>query len=213
MMYYLNSKTFQNYFLVNERDKDILNAQYVIISTRITVRDKNNDNIVLANMLFPDAYVCESLTDEDFEDRYMEQLDDNKVFIATLIEGSIKEKFNIIFICTKNEWKLHYLEYISNYIYLKFKYPVYDYKYYCTGCKLLRYNKRKIIKKCDKILKKAQEHEAEQMHNTDKGRKVLMKSYYKMSDNELKDILKENDMYKKNMKRQDMLDIISYLYL
>ena len=112
MMFWMNSKVFQDVFLVNENDQDILNAQYVLVSTRIRKRESRK-NIISANaILFPDADVCCTLTDEDFRERYFNQCHKNKPFIATLIKGSIEENYNIIFMCTKKESKMKYLKYL-----------------------------------------------------------------------------------------------------
>ena len=68
MIFWMNSKVFQNDFLTNEEDDDILKAQYVIASARIRInRDEKVENIISAKaMLFPDAYVCSGVTDDDF---------------------------------------------------------------------------------------------------------------------------------------------------
>ena len=134
MMFYMTSKVFRDEFLVNERDNDILDAQYVIASTRIRRRDKSIKNIIIANaILYPDPDVCSSYSTEEFKEKYFDQLDKSKYFLATLIKGSIEEGYNIIFICSKNEGKMKFLKYLSQFIYCEFDYPVYDYSTYANG--------------------------------------------------------------------------------
>ena len=113
MMFYMNSKTFQNYFLTNETDKNILKAQYVLVSTRIRKRN-SLDNIVNAYVLFPDARVCSAVSNEELRERYFKQLDDNETLLASLVLGSIEEKYNIIFMCTKLEDKINFLKYLKS---------------------------------------------------------------------------------------------------
>ena len=51
------------------------------------------DNVISAKaMLFPDAYVCSGVTDNEFRSRYFDQCEKNRAFISTLIKGSIEEK-------------------------------------------------------------------------------------------------------------------------
>ena len=127
MMFWMNSKTFQDDFLSNERDKDILNAQYVLVSTRIRKGDGKYKNIIAASTtLYPNNSALMKLTEDDIRTEYFEQLDENRGLLATLILGSIEKKYNIIFLCTKNESKLKYLKYLSEYVFMEFDYPIYD---------------------------------------------------------------------------------------
>ena len=51
MMFYTDSKTFQNEFLTSESDNDILKTQYVIISQRIRKHDGSFKNIAIMNAM------------------------------------------------------------------------------------------------------------------------------------------------------------------
>lgn len=210
MMFWMDSKVFQNIFLDNERDQDILKAQYVLISTRIRKREAKIENIITANsILFPDAHVCSSLTDDDFKERYLNQCSKNNPFIATLIKGSIEENYNIIFLCTKKENKMKYLQFLSNYIYLEFDYPVYEYKLYASGAiKLISYNKNKILKKCNKILKEAKDINYQKEIRTTDGRKRIIKDFKNMKKSDLKKNLKKRNLYKEGMSKKDMIEMI-----
>ena len=64
MMFYMNSKTFQNDFLAYESYENIVNAQYVIASTRIRCNNKHDNVLSARPALFPDAEVASALTDD-----------------------------------------------------------------------------------------------------------------------------------------------------
>ena len=209
MMFWMDSKVFQNVFLVNEKDQDILKAQYVLVSTRIRRRE-HRDNIVIANaILFPNSHVCSSLTDDDFRERYLNQCNSNKPFLATLIKGSIEEGYHIIFLCTKKENKMKYLQYLSDFVFLEFGYPIYEYKLYANGALPLRsYNKDKIIKKCNKILKEAKDHNYEKEIQTKDGRKRIIKDFKSMKKSDLRKNLEKRNLYQEGMSKKDMIEMI-----
>ena len=211
MIFWMNSNVFQNDFLTNEEDDDILKAHYVIASARIRInRDEKVENIISAKaMLFPDAYVCSGVTDDEFRSRYFEQCDKNKAFLSTLIKGSIEEGFNIIIMCTFKERKLKYLKYLSEYIFMEFGYPVYEYKEYSSGkYELISCNKDKVLKKCNKALKEAKEKRKERLLESENGRKALAKDYKSMSKKKLKKILKDRNLYTENMSKSEMIDTL-----
>lgn len=198
-----------NTFLNHESDNDILKAQYVIISSKIRVR-KPKDNIIQAkNILFPDANVCAKLTYEDMETEYFKQLEQNRAFLATLIKGSIDEKFNIIFLCTKNEGKLKYLEMLAKFIYIQYGYPVYEYEKYVAGIsKLLKYNKKKVLKQVEKELHEAKVKAHHKAKGSQNGRKTIMSEYKQMSKKDLKQLVKDKGLYQKGMDKAEMLDTL-----
>lgn len=210
MMFYMTSKVFQDDFLTNEDDQDILDAQYVLVSSRIRRRNADVENIISAySMLFPAANVCAAMTTREFKDAYYEQLSGTLPFIATLIKGSIDENYNIIFLCTKKEGKIKFLEYLSNFIYIEFGYPVYEYKKYATGALPLRkYSKKDVMKKCDKILDEAKKENYKKQVQTSNGRKQIMKKYKKMSKDDLIKELKKRDLYLEGMDKSEMLDML-----
>ena len=205
-MFYMDSKTFRDLFLNHEKDKDILDAQYVLVSTRIRQRD-HQENVIKATPLIPDSRVCSSTTDEDFKERYYEQLEGEKTLLATLILGSIEEGYNIIFLCSKSEGKMKHLKYISNYAYLEFGYPIYNYKLYASGAsELIEYNKDKVIKKCRKLIKIAKNNQYEKNLGSEQGRKRIIKELKKRKKSDLKKELKKRNLYSEGMSRKDMIE-------
>lgn len=205
----MNSKVFQDYFLKNESYKTILNAQYVLISSRIRKSDTKYKNIISAyNYLYPSTSVIVKMTDEDFRAEYFNQLDSNKALLSTLILGSINEGFNIIFLCTKNEDKLHFLKYLSEYIYMEFDYPVYEYKSYSNGkMHLIDYNPKSIVKRCNKILKKAKKLQYEKNLTTELGRKQIKSEFSSLSKKDMKKELESRNLYTDGMSKKEMIEM------
>ena len=211
MIFTMNSKVFFKEFLENETDKDILRAQYVVVSTRIrkTSNDKKYDNVVIAtNFLFPDTI---GIDEEHFEYNYYDQLSRNNPFFATLILGVIEKDFNIIFLCSKSEDKLHYLDTLSRYIMEEFNFPVYNY-HKLRNCKigLIDYDKKEVTKYCKKILKEASD-ERERMrdysYNSKSAKKKISSEFKKLSKKQMKKELLKRNIYTDGMSKKDMLEV------
>lgn len=209
MMFWMNSKTFQDDFLSNERDKDILNAQYVLVSTRIRKGDGKYKNIIAASTtLYPNNSALMKLTEDDIRTEYFEQLDENRGLLATLILGSIEKKYNIIFLCTKNESKLKYLKYLSEYVFMEFDYPIYDYKKYSYNkIGIIEIDKDEIIQKCKKILKQIKKERNEELESTKMGRMKLANEFKSLSKKEMKKELMKRDLYIDNMSKKEMVEM------
>lgn len=212
MMFYMTSKAFQNSFLPNEPDKDILKAQYVIVSSRIRVRDKeHNPNILNAyNTLYPSAFVMSALTKEDLQERYKEEMKErNLALLASLVRITITKNLHIIFLCTNNERKLHFLEALADTIYEEFYYPVYDYEMYSLGIsKMIPFDKGKVLKCCKKYLSNAKDEYYRKFDDNEKRKNAMMEDYKKMKTKELKELLKQKDLYRKGMDKEDMLEMV-----
>ncbi len=209
MMFWMNSKTFQDDFLSNERDKDILNAQYVLVSTRIRKGDGKYKNIIAASTtLYPNNSALMKLTEDDIRSEYFEQLDENRGLLATLILGSIEKKYNIIFLCTKNESKLKYLKYLSEYVFMEFDYPIYDYKKYSYNkIGIIEIDKNKIIQKCNKILKQLKKERSKELESTKSGRMKLAQEFKSLSKKEMKKELMKRDLYIDDMSKKEMVEM------
>ena len=209
MMFWMNSKTFQDDFLSNERDKDILNAQYVLVSTRIRKGDGKYKNIIAASTtLYPNNSALMKLTEDDIRSEYFEQLDENRGLLATLILGSIEKKYNIIFLCTKNESKLKYLKYLSEYVFMEFDYPIYDYKKYSYNkIGIIEIDKNKIIQKCNKILKQLKKERSKELESTKSGRMKLAQEFKSLSKKEMKKELMKRDLYIDDMSKKEIVEM------
>lgn len=205
----MHSKTFRDKFLITEEDDDILKSQYIIVSARIYKKRERKNIISAKNIVYPDAEVCMAIEEERFRDLYLKQLSCNKEFFAALIKMSIEDRTNIIFLCTKNESKMNYLKYLAEFIMLEFDYPCYEYGKYSDGItELQKYNKKKVLQKCNNLLDEAKEKMHQKMKNTKEGRKSIKKEYEKMTKKELKKILTELNLYSKGMSKFEMLDTL-----
>lgn len=209
MMFWMNSKTFQDDFLSNERDKDILDAQYVLVSTRIRKGDEKYKNIIAASTtLYPNNSALMKLTEDDIRSEYFEQLDENRGLLATLILGSIEKKYNIIFLCTKNESKLKYLKYLSEYVFMEFDYPIYEYKKYSYNkIGIIEVDKNKIIQKCNKVLKQIKKERSIELESTKTGRMKLISEFKSLSKKDMKKELLKRDLYIDDMSKKEMVEM------
>lgn len=207
MLYYMTSTTFFKLFLRNEKDQDILNSQYVLDSLKIRSGGTFKNVISATNTLFPSPEVLMfDIKDSSFKEYYYEQLEDNKAFLATIILGSLKEKFNIIFLCSKKEGKLKYHELISDYIYNNFGYPMYDYKdYVLNKYELLDYDPKEVEKRCKKCLKETEKSSYLNKIRDDYEEEI---KDLKKKPKVMKKILKDHGYYWKGMSKDDMIEML-----
>ena len=203
----MTSKTFQKY-LNSEDDDDILKAQYVIISMRILPGKKDKDNIINLRYLYPDFRTCAAETAEQMTHLYYEQLDENIGLIASIILSSEEEGMNVILLDTRREEKLKVLENFSNYVFDRFGYPVYSYDVLMHGGELIEYNKKKIIKKCRKILN-SQDKDLYKGMSED----VKKSKFKKMKKKELQNLLDSYQIiYTDDMDKGELIDLlVAYL--
>lgn len=206
----MKADDLEKVFLRNEYDDVILEAQFVIVSTRIRKRTNSNENIVVAtSYLFPGVDFYEDSDMTTAKERYYHQLDASRPFLAQLIKGSILKHYNIFFICSDKEWdNQRYLQYLRDYIIETFAYPVYNYKKYVNGCALYRYDKDYTLKICNKILKKVEKVRYEAARRSDEGRERLMRGYKKKGRKELIRQVKKLGLYYPRMSKEEMLDTI-----
>ena len=217
MMFIMHSKSFFNLYLQNEDYKDILKANYVCVSTRIRRRNANVENVIVdMQYLYPSTNVLMKGSMDEMENAYYEQLDtfDVKVWLSGLIYESIVHHENVIFLCTRNEWKLKYLIWLMQFIYNEFGYPVYWYDTFIMGSELLDYDRQKVIKKVRKYIEAGKERQHEVGKSTKIGKRRLLHEYESMSKKELRKILKKADLYHPDMdSKQEMLEMIETFFI
>ena len=213
MIFIMNSKMFQDLYLVHERDKDILNTQYIIVSSRIRKRESVKNILYAYNSLYPPSEVMIKNTEEDKKEAYMDFLTKNNIgLLSSLVLLSLEKNFTIVFICTQNEWKLRHLQYIAEFIEDKFKYPVYNYKEYYKNfikkdnepIKVNEVKCRRKIKAWEKYFKNNQT--AENM-KTEKGRKLIMSDFKSKSKKKKRKILIERNLYYNGMDNSEMDEV------
>jgi len=205
----MNSKTFFNEYLENETDEDILDASYIIVSSRIKNRSDRKNICVLNKEMYPDSEIFHCDDENDMIDIYFDQLDERaNGFLAMIILASIKDDANFIFLNTKYEEKLPYFKWLQEYVMIRFEYPVYEYSKYCKAETLDSYDAKVVKKKCRKELKKVQAEQRQRNRKTKKGRAKLMEDYAKMSKKDLKKELKKHSLYADGLSKDEMLDLI-----
>lgn len=204
MIFTIDSKTFIDIFLQLEDDDVILDSQYVIISNYLSVKNVQN-NIVNYITLYPGPEVLGTIDKETQNSRYYDYLKERESLLATMVTYSIKEDVNIIMICNDKEYKIGYLTYIANFIYEVFGYPVYDYIEYISGCKLINYDKEKVLKRCKKITKKCNKKALKNKLSSSYGKERYIQS---LSKKDMKKILKKKGLYRDDMTKEDMKDVL-----
>lgn len=218
MVLTMSSEEFKH-FLELETDENIMECQYCIISTRIRLgrRGKSvfNNCCNLSEYLYPNATSIRYLYEDAFDDVYTDQLENNSELIANIIAISEKKNKTIIFIYTKSEDKLHYMTVFKNYLWEKFKLPVYSYSEFLTlpKKKFKKYDKDKVIKKIDKVRKVGMKKRLTTAGSSliDDDRK-LSDEFQTMSKQDLKALCKDEGVYTKGMSRHDMITILSSLF-
>lgn len=211
MLWYLNSKTFFDVFLKNEKYQTIKNTFYVIVSDRIR-REQDVKNIVIHKTFLPSAHCYSMGTAHEMRTVYLNEIDKNEqayVFLASLIKECIVNGTHIVFITTKVESKIHFFNWLEEYIYSEFEYPFCDYKKYIETGYLLDFDPNKVLKKVKKITQKAErELESRFDINTKIGRRRLQKHYKDMTKKQLIKKVKSMDLYYDGMTKDEMLDMI-----
>ena len=185
MIFYMHSKTFLEEFLQNEEDWVILDSYYVLASLRIRTRGKYKTIQNAKSIFSPSAAVLYQEDRESAKAQYMKQIDsDAKVYLATLIQGCIKKNYNIIFLCSKNESKGHYLEYIAEYVKETFHFPMYDYRKFIRGKEPTEaYDAEAVLSFCKSVLQKHAKEDsmAYEMRLKNLSKKKMIKELRKFS--------------------------------
>ena len=195
---------------INEDPKKIKETQYVLISNSIRKNGKYKDQVVNANnILLPKQDLIldyDDYTSPSYQNAYREYINERKPFLATLIKYAIEEDGIVILLCSKREKKYLYLDMLKEFIEDEFDYPVYNYKKYKKGKEKYRdIDYDDVIKKCNKVLKKAKKDEIDKKLSTERGREEYFNS---LSKSELKKELKKMDLYQKGMSKSEMIDML-----
>lgn len=210
----MNSKHFFDDFLNDEDLNIIKDTQFICVSTHIRRRDTRNDNIIcLKNILYPNSTVFSKGTDEDMEYEYREQLKEEALpLLSTIIKGVIKKNYTVIFICSKKEWKLHYLEWLENFIVEYFEFPVFnyiDYRYDRYKTSYYKYDEKQILKNINKIINNHDEYIFEKRLSSVQGKKEILKTYLEMSRKELLAECKKRDcIYARTDSKEELLETL-----
>lgn len=220
MILYINSVELKHFFKNESRDV-ILNTNFVIVSNRITrtkVNKEDKERYEISDMIkvLNNAYgVGTDLLQEKSKKKrkkmYFEQLDEYKSTTASIIKASLEDAL-IVFICTEAEMKKHNFEWLQDWIYTEFDYPTYFYHEYCNIDELLPYSKKKVLKKCDKILLDESISVYNENKNSSDGRAKNLKYLKSLKKKKLQDLCKVNKINPSNMSKEEMVESL-YLIL
>lgn len=208
-MYFMHGKTFLSKY-IKEDPRTVAKTQFVVVSSTIRKNGKHNKQLINANnLLYPRQDLIldyEDYTNPQYENSYIEALDDCKAFIATLIKYVVEEDATIVLLCGHREKKYRYFEILQEYVEANFGFHIYDYKKYKNGEeKAVKYSPASVLKICKKIIKKEKKQRVKRALSTEKGRKEYFKN---MSKDEMKKKLKKMNMYYKGMSKEEMKDTL-----
>lgn len=165
MIYYMDSRVFLREYLNLEKNWKILDTYYVVASMRISRSvESRNEMIQSASTLFyPSAAVMMQMDKKSMEITYRKQLNSATRFLATVIKGSIKKNYDIVFIATRKETKnIPYLKWLADFIMDTFEYPVYSYHKLLVGKEqIIDFDADTVLQKCKEYGKKSKDQAEE----------------------------------------------------
>lgn len=207
MIYFMDTKTLHKRFLKKEGPEIVLEAQYCIVSSRIR-KTENMDNIaIVTSLLYPSKYDIIYLeSDDEVVAKYYSQLQSMRpmLFFSNIVKASIKQGYDIVFLCTPNEYKLGYMSIMADHISREFSIPVIDYKYNKIYDEVL--NEEKTLRICKEVKKNRER----QMMLTEEGRKTLVKN---MSKKDKIKMLKQRNLYYKGMDKDEINETIELYFI
>ena len=201
-MYYMSGKTFLTQYIKEDPDK-VWKTQFVVVSSTIKKSgkyEKKKRMINGNNILFPKEDLIVDYDNykhnEEYRAKYTEQLDNNKAFFATIIKYVVEKKYA-------------YFDVLQDYLEDEFNFHIYNYKRYKEGKeKVFPVNTSLVLKKCDKIIRKAKKASRETAMSSSYTR---MKFIQSLSKKELKKELKKRSLYSDGMTKEEMRDILDVL--
>lgn len=206
MIYFLDTKTLVNVFTKEHTREEILNAEFVIVSTR--VYSKNEKNVFNSN-LYQEKLIF-SLDGDDSERDYeivRKGLMTNErivKFLIKLMTYVLIEKKTVILLCSTNEMKTGYLKLVSKVIENTFSYPIIDYKN--DRFKTFYYDPVVVAKR----IKSMEKYLVDNLLEDELNRKEAVKL---MTKKEMKKELKKLGMYHKDMTKSEMKDMLKTFFV
>ncbi len=227
MMYFMDGKTLIKKYLVDRTPEEILQTQFVIVSGEIikgsfteAEKDVLGSKVTNASILMPDmVYIIDSdeFEHSEYAKSYIEKLDRNKPFIATLIKGYYELNCDVVFVCAHNERKYRYLDLLAKYVRSEFMgFNIYDYKKsgpLQRSSDDLSEHELDILMMCDDIVDSMKKQAHRKLMATKAGRRRWVQD---LSDKKVKKELKKRDEYESGMTDVDMrrrlLDLLNSEY-
>lgn len=213
-MWTMHTKTFATMFAKVEQPKKVLKAQYIIVSTRIR-KSGTDGNVVSISNLFPNPMILADYRldiDSSFLRRaYEKQLDDQKHLLAILVSTALDIGEPIIFLCTPKEWKLGFIQILSEYIEREFHYPVINYKKYKKHPWTVNPPDITLISNiCESVIRKRQNSVRKEKLKTKSGRLDLVNN---MSKDEMAAELKRMNLYYKDLSKSEMRELLELFFV
>lgn len=206
MIYFLDTKTLVETFTKEHTRKEILDTEFVIVSTRIHSKVEKN---IFNSELYQEKLIFSLDGDDsnrDYEIVKRGLMDNERVvkFLIKLMTFVLVEKRTVVLLCSPNEMKTGYLRLVSKVIENTFSYPVIDYKK--EREKTFYYDPVVVAKKIKATEKYLLAHLLEDESNRKEAVKLMTKK-------EMKKELKKLDLYHKDMTKSDMKDMLQTFFV
>lgn len=215
MIYHMSTKTFMKDFITNVDMDDVLDYQYVIISSGIKA-DRSKENVTKMTDLFPSNRIASdylnSGNDEELFMAYYEQLDDIncRVYCAFMIKESI-ENGDVIILYGPNENKrVPYMKAFEDFMLNEFEYPVYNFKDFLKGeCEEIDVDEKMCLKKANRIIEKSKSRALDPHVSTTQQRRKYISE---LSKKELKKLIRKSGADDLGGSKSDMKDMLYSIY-
>lgn len=209
---YMDSKTFINHFIKDQKDDTILEASYIIASNRIKFGAKYKNQIMKLYYVNDDCLIklndekeTKSKSNSEYVKSYFKMLSHHNTMIATMIQITLKKNLTTIIITTPLEDKtFKHLELLREYIKKNFKYEIVRYK---PGMKLnfkQKEDKETILNICDSEIRDAKKRKKRKQMKTRRGQQQY---FSELGKKKLKRLLKKNGLYLDGMTEPEMIDV------
>lgn len=208
MLFHMDSKTFLHTYLEREEDWRILDAYYVIISHRIRVSNKKKYGTIIyaPKFFYPTSSTIYARAGEwkEYKEAYYDQMKEAKPLLAQLIDGSLNNGYNIIFLYTPVDGRDKFPKILAQYIMDTFKYPIYEYKKYINEkCKICNFNPDEVHEIISPILKEQKAI----YERSPEGKMEKREKIKKWSKKKLKKKLHEAGYYVEKESKEEMLSL------
>ena len=207
MIYYLDTKTLMEEFTDEHSPSEILDCEFVIVSTRINARDKEEN--VIKSKLYSEKLIFALDSDDHYENFHMVKDEilksPSKIYlIIKMVTYALINKKTIVLLCSKNEMKTGYLRLVAEVTEKLFEYPVIDYKK--DREKTFYYDPVVVAKKIKKIENEVTKRLLKDQDNRERALKL-------MSKKDMKKELKKIGLYSKDMDKSDMKDMLKTFFV
>ena len=206
MVCFMTTKTFLNQFTSDFSPKEILECNFVPVSTRIKF---DNEIQVMKCPLYSEKIIFALIGENSDEDMIYDELykDPNKlIFLADMMTYAIVREKNIILLCSTNEMKTGYLKTLCKVISKIFDYPVIDYKKHRKNLDKFTYNPKRFAKN----IKRVHDETLKLLYESENSREKAVKY---MSKDEMKKELKKMGLYAKGMSKSEMKDMLNFYFV